>query len=185
MKSVKELARSSTITRSTKRLLFACCCSAALATVPALAQESADADEDEVAVLDKVVTTGSLVRRSTFQGKSPLQVVDRSQFTAEGAGNVTDIAKNLTVNTNSLFQNETGDLIGTSQFNIRGLGVGSTLTLINGRRGGKSATTDTDGNQFFDINQLPLSMIQRVDVQTDGASATYGRRWRCGQHYHP
>lgn len=174
MKSVSKLARSRTITQSTRQALLACCCSAAFISMPALAQDEASPEEDEVAVLQKVVTTGSLVRRSTFQGKSPLQVVDRSQFTAEGAGNVTDIAKNLTVNTNSLFQNETGDLIGTSQFNIRGLGVGSTLTLINGRRGGKSATTDTDGNQFFDINQLPLSMIQRVDVQTDGASATYG-----------
>jgi outer membrane receptor protein involved in Fe transport len=48
------------------------------------------------------------------------------------------------------------------------------LTLINGRRGGISTVADGGGNQFFDINQLPMSMIEKVEFLTDGASAVYG-----------
>jgi iron complex outermembrane receptor protein len=46
--------------------------------------------------------------------------------------------------------------------------------LINGRRAGKSPLSDNLGNQFYDLNQLPLSMVKSVDIQTDGASAIYG-----------
>ncbi|MBU3020465.1 TonB-dependent receptor plug domain-containing protein [Aestuariibacter sp. A3R04] len=56
-----------------------------------------------------------------------------------------------------------------SQFNIRGLGPGSTLILINGRRAGIAPVATNLGNQFFDINQLPLAMIERIDFLTDGA----------------
>lgn len=137
---------------------------------PALAQEA----EDETKVQDTIVVTGSLIKRDGYDDRSPVQVIDREEFDAQGFATVTDIARNLTVNSGSVLVAETGDLTGVAQFNIRGLGLGSTLTLINGRRGGISPVSDGGGNEFFDINQLPLSMIQRIDFQTDGASATYG-----------
>jgi iron complex outermembrane receptor protein len=124
--------------------------------------------------IEEVLVTGSHIRRSGYDGRSPIQVIDRDQMIAEGASTIIDVAKNLTVNTGSFITQETGGLIGTAQFNVRGLGTGSTLTLINGRRAGKSATADGNGNQFFDVNQLPLMMIERMDVQVDGASAIYG-----------
>ena len=129
---------------------------------------------EEGSIEEEVVVTGSLIRSTGFNENSPVQLVDREEFTGFAADTVVDIAKNLTVSGGSEFQNETGSLIGTSQFNIRGLGLGSSLTLINGRRGGISAVADGGGNQFFDINQLPLAMIERIDILTDGASATYG-----------
>tara|TARA_R110002073_G_scaffold225099_5_gene385887 strand:- start:1065 stop:3863 length:2799 start_codon:yes stop_codon:yes gene_type:complete len=124
--------------------------------------------------IDEVVVTGSYIKRSGYDGKSPIQVFDKEKLSAMGAQNMIDVANNLTINSGSRFTNETGSLTGTSQFNIRGLGTGSTLTLINGRRGGIATVADAFGNQFFDVNQLPLAMIERIDFQTDGASATYG-----------
>lgn len=131
-------------------------------------------EEAEMLSMDEVVVTGSHIKRSGYSGKSPIQIFDREKMSAIGAQNLIDVANNLTVNSGSRFTNETGSLTGTSQFNIRGLGTGSTLTLINGRRGGIATVADGFGNQFFDINQLPLAMIKRIDFQTDGASATYG-----------
>jgi iron complex outermembrane receptor protein len=124
--------------------------------------------------IEEVVVTGSNIQRSGFAAVSPVQVVNREDMLSEGAKTITDFAINLPVNVGSEFQTESGALIGTAQFNLRGLGLGSTLTLINGRRGGVSAVADGGGNQFFDINQLPMSMIERVDFLTDGASAVYG-----------
>jgi iron complex outermembrane receptor protein len=143
----------------------------ALLAQPVYAQGESEESEP---VIEEIVVTGSHIRRSGYETRSPIQIIDRDQMMAEGASTVIDIAKNLTVNTGSFITQETGGLIGTAQFNVRGLGTGSTLTLINGRRAGKSATADGNGNQFFDVNQLPLMMIERIDVQTDGASATYG-----------
>ena len=135
-----------------------------------------EAVEEQAATppVEEVLVTGSLLRQSQYEQKSPVQVLKREDFEVSAPDTINDIAKNLTISGGAEFQNETGNLIGTSELNIRGLGLGSSLVLINGRRGGVSAVADGGGNQFFDINQLPLSMIERMDVLTDGASATYG-----------
>jgi iron complex outermembrane receptor protein len=135
-----------------------------------VSQEAKDKKDDLV----EVIVTGSYIRRDSFDNATPITVVDREAIVNEGASTILDVARYLPVNTGSILYQEAGNLVGTSQFNLRGLGLGSTLTLINGRRAGKSAIADDGGNQFFDINQLPLSMIERMDVQTDGASAIYG-----------
>ncbi len=151
---------------------------ALVANVPAVhAQEqteSAGGGRVEAPHVEEVVVTGSLLKRSAYAEKSPIQILSREDFETFAPDTFNDIAKNLTISGGAEFQNETGNLIGMSQLNIRGLGLGSSLVLINGRRGGVSTIADGGGNQFFDINQLPLSMVERVDVLTDGASATYG-----------
>ena len=105
-------------------------------------QESTNNDVEEI------VVTGSNIQRSGYTAISPVQVKNRDEMLAEGAKTITDFAINLPVNIGSEFQTESGDLIGTAQFNLRGLGLGSTLTLINGRRGGISTVADGGGNQF-------------------------------------
>jgi iron complex outermembrane receptor protein len=125
--------------------------------------------------VEKIVVVGSHIRRaSNFESKQPVQIVGQVDIARIGASQPIDLLKELTVNTGSRASDETGDSNGSSQINIRGLGFGSTLTLVNGRRAGISAISDTSGNEFVDINQFPLSMIKRIDVLTDGASAIYG-----------
>lgn len=131
--------------------------------------------QSDTTILEEVTVTGSHVRRdSSFENKQPVQIVGQDDIGRIGASQPIDLLKELTVNSGSRASDETGNSNGTSQVNIRGIGFGSTLTLVNGRRAGISAISDASGNDFVDINQFPLSMIERIDVLTDGASATYG-----------
>ncbi len=132
---------------------------------PVLAQEDG---------IEEITVTGSHVRRSEYSGRAPIQVVDAQAIELIGAAQPVEVLKALTVNSGSQFYNETNDRAGVSQFNIRNLGLGSTLTLINGRRAGVAAVADASGTDFVDINQFPLAMIERIEVLTNGASATYG-----------
>lgn len=129
------------------------------------------ADDDD---LEEVIVTGSYIKRSSFEGSKPIQVIDQETIKRTGATQPVDVLKELTVNSGSQFYNETNNRAGTAMFNIRNLGLGSTLTLINGKRGGVAAVADDTGTDFLDINQFPISMIERIEVLTDGASALYG-----------
>lgn len=144
----------------------------AVSAAAAGAQERSSRAADRA--VEEIVVTGSLIRRDGYDQRVPVQVVDREDIELAGHANVIDIARDLPVNAGSELTQETGDLLGVAQFNLRGLGLGSTLTLLNGRRAGISAVADGGGNEFVDINQFPLSMIERIEIQTDGASATYG-----------
>lgn len=140
-------------------------------TIPAYAQEASPPSGEQI------VVTGSRVKRDSFQGTSPVEVMGQEAIEQTGAPTITDIVKNLTINTGSEF-NESFDTArqttGTSQVNLRGLGLNSTLTLVNGRRTTLSATAASDGSTFVDINQYPLLMVERIEVLKDGAAAIYG-----------
>ncbi|GAC21198.1 TonB-dependent receptor domain-containing protein [Paraglaciecola arctica] len=143
--------------------------SAAFSTAPSVfAADTADKRVERISV------TGSLIRRADLEESMPVTVFDKEMIEITGAQNMIDIANNLTMNSGSRFTNEEARIAGTSQFNIRGLGPGATLTLINGRRAGIAPVATNLGNQFFDINQLPIAMIERIEFLTDGASSTYG-----------
>lgn len=152
--------------RKYKATALAAAVAAALGTAPpALAQEEA---------IEEVIVTGSHIRRTEYEGRAPIQIVDAATIELSGAAQPVDVLRELTVNRGSQFYNETNDRAGVAQFNIRNLGLGSTLTLLNGKRAGVAPVADDSGTDFVDINQYPIAMIQRIEVLTDGASATYG-----------
>lgn len=138
-----------------------------------LAQNSTDAAAtDEI---EEVVVTGSnILRKRDYDTPSPIQTLGLEEVGAAGAGQVQDLLRVLSVNTGSELSNSQSQRQGVSQFNLRGLGVAGTLTLINGRRAGISPVAQDDGSLFTDINQYPVNMIGKVEVLTDGSSATYG-----------
>ncbi|MEL7488400.1 MAG: TonB-dependent receptor, partial [Pseudomonadota bacterium] len=95
-----------------------------------------------------------------------------------GAQNIGDLTQTLTINSgaqnnpDAFTQNAT---TGTSNINLRGLGVGSTLVLLNGKRQVLSGSPTNDGINFVDTSSLvPLIAIDRVEYLLDGASALYG-----------
>lgn len=149
----------------------------AIGVLAAVTPGTAIAQVNGPAVADQVVVTGSRVKRDSFEGTSPVEVLGQTEIDRTGAPTITDIIKNLTINTGSEF-NESFDTArqttGTSQVNLRGLGLNSTLTLVNGRRTTLSATAASDGSTFVDINQYPLLMVDRIEVLKDGAAAIYG-----------
>ncbi len=124
--------------------------------------------------IEEVVVTGSHIRRSGFEGRAPIQIVDAETIAKLGVNQPVEVLKDLTVNSGSQLYNETNSVAGSAMFNIRNLGLGSTLTLINGRRAGVAPAADATGTDFVDINQFPIAMFERIEVLTDGASATYG-----------
>ena len=135
-----------------------------------------DSSEETERTLEEITVTGSLIRsrRKDFETPSPVQTIGRKEIADTGAFQVQDIFKGLTANSGSQIANRQNALQGLSQFSLRGLGIGSTLTMINGRRAGLAPITDSSGQLFTDSNQFPVNMIERVEVLTDGASSTYG-----------
>lgn len=143
----------------------------------AMAQDvSGDGSQAEEDTGNVIIVTGSNIRSRSqdFNTASPVQTVGEQQIADTGAVQVQDIFKGLTANSGSQTSNRQNALQGLSQFSLRGLGVGSTLTLINGRRAGLAPITDSSGQLFTDSNQYPVNMIERIEVLTDGASSTYG-----------
>lgn len=145
--------------------------SSALAQTVSTAQQAAE--------IEQIVVTGSYIRRNAQQDSaSPLATVGQEQLADAGIATVTDLFKGLTINTGSQFNSNafTQQLTtGTSQVNLRGLGLGSTLVLLNGRRQTTAATAANDGSTFVDINSLvPTLAIERVEILKDGAAALYG-----------
>ena len=129
--------------------------------------------------IEEIVVTGSFIKRTQQSDvASPIDVVDLDDLSAEASFNASDIILNLTTNSGAQNQsdgfNQTNS-IGTTNVNLRGLGVSSTLTLLNGRRQTLSAATTLSGDQFIDLNSLvPTIAINQVEVLKDGATSLYG-----------
>ena len=158
--------------RSAAPLAAAVC--AALTAAPALAQsQSSEQAAEEMIVL------GTYIKRpSQFDAPSPVVVLSADDLAATGANKISDVIERLTINTGSqdnpdaFTQNQT---TGTSNVNLRGLGVSSTLVLVNGRREVQSAAATDRGENFVDTSALPpMIALQQVEVLKDGATALYG-----------
>lgn len=128
--------------------------------------------------IEEVVVTGSFIRGSALDAPSPVQVIDRSSIESQGASAIWDVVRNLEINQGSdtnVNGGGSGDsLAGTASVNLRNLGGNSTLTLINGKRFTPAAAVSSSGQEFVDLNSIPLVMTDRIEVLTDGGSALYG-----------
>ena len=145
-----------------------------LASFSTLAQDQESTPAPEP-VIEEIVVVGSLIkRRVVYEGRAPVQTLDAKLFESVGAAQSVDILRSLTANTGSYHATQQNYLQGVSQFSLRGVGLSSTLTLINGRRVGFAPVSNDVGQSFFDINSLPVLLIERVEILRDGASATYG-----------
>ncbi|MGD8862892.1 MAG: TonB-dependent receptor [Myxococcales bacterium] len=146
----------------------------------AAAEDATFSDEggEDIAVggdVEEIVVTGSRVKRTTYSLPSSVQVISREDLEMSGADNMADVVKYLAINSGSNFNsNVSTAAAGTAQFNLRGLGLNSTLVLLNGRRLVQSAAVSTNGNNFVDVNSIPLQMVERIEVLKGGASAIYG-----------
>lgn len=128
------------------------------------------------ASLDEVVVTGS--RLAGASRLAPIEVLDRRLVAAGASSDPARLVGLLSANSGSeaqIDQLNQPQTSGTAQFNLRNLGLGSTLILVDGLRWTSSAVVATDGSAFTDINSLvPMIALARVEVVKDGASAIYG-----------
>ena len=124
--------------------------------------------------LEEIVVTGTSIR-GVYPESSPLQVYTIDEIRSTGATTVEQFFDRLPMNVNTLRTNGTtassveSNERGVNGIDLRGLGVGTTLVLVNGRRLAPSSEGRTT-----DISLIPLSAVERVEILTDGASAIYG-----------
>ena len=138
---------------------------------------AAPADQEQATNIDKITVVGSRIKRAEIEGPAPVVIISREDIDREGFQTVGDMLQTLSQNTTGSF---TGDLA-TSGFspnaqvvNLRGLGPGYTLTLINGRRPAQYPQPYNRDNNVVNVKAIPSSIIERVEVLTGGASAIYG-----------
>ena len=151
---------------------FKSLCSVALlfSAFAVVAQESTDSVEE-------VIVTGSYIKGSATDGASPVEIIGRDTIEDLGATSVADITRNISVNSGSENNADSftqGSTQGTSNINLRGLGLSSTLVLVDGRRHTIAAGTANDGSVFVDTNAIPVIALERVEVLKEGAAAVYG-----------
>ena len=157
--------------------------STAFVTAPAMAQDDADTDtssildEDADDTVDEVVVTGSRLKRDTYSSISPLQVITGQVSREIGLIDPGTILQESTaasgVQVDLTFQGFVLDNgPGATTIDLRGLGAGRTLLLINGRRVSPAGVEGAPVSP--DTTLLPGSLVQQYDVLLDGASSVYG-----------
>ncbi|MEM1052184.1 MAG: TonB-dependent receptor [Pseudomonadota bacterium] len=150
-----------------------------LAPQAALAQDSDTDTSVSETEGNTILVTGSRIRRqSQADLASPLATLGSENISDIGAQNIADITQTLTINSGAQNNPDAftqGGTTGTSNINLRGLGVASTLILLNGKRQTLSSAPTNDGINFVDTASLvPLIAVDRVEILKDGASSLYG-----------
>jgi outer membrane receptor protein involved in Fe transport len=142
-----------------------------------------DDDEDgqqqssEQQSLDKIEVVGSRIKRAEVEGPSPVTIITADQLEKEGFVTVFDALETITQNTGSV-QNELNSAGGFtpngSPVNLRGLGPGRTLLLINGRRAADYPFPYNGQSNFQNFGNVPTAAVERIEILSGGASAIYG-----------
>ncbi len=124
---------------------------------------------------DTIVITGSRIVRDGFQAPTPLQVLTETDIqNSSPTNNIADFVNQLpalaasTRPSNSRLELSNG-IAGINALNLRSLGTVRTLVLVDGRR-----SVGSTANGIVDVNTIPQSLVERVEVVTGGASAAYG-----------
>lgn len=161
-----------------------------LAAQPAFAQNQA---EEAPVVLDPVdqnavesapsnetiFVTGSRIRRTEFNNPDPIAIIDPDLAQAQGQFSTADMLQSspiasgsaqITSVISSAFVTDGG--VGAETISLRGLGANRTLVLLNGRRAGPAGTRGAVS--AFDLNVLPQTIVERIEILKTGASSVYG-----------
>ncbi|WP_198156845.1 TonB-dependent receptor [Aquincola tertiaricarbonis] len=126
----------------------------------------------------RVEITGSAIKRLDAEGPAPVDVFTRKDIARTGATTVSELVKSIS----ALEIDDQGEMTqgspsgsGASNLQMRGLSERNILILLNGRRLPVAAIQDGSGSgAAVDVNNIPLSAIERVEILKDGGSAIYG-----------
>ena len=160
---------SNTTLRHAVRSALALGAVASMATSPV-----AYAQEDDVKDLGSVQRTGSRLSRADIETAAPVTVIDRDDIDLSGDTTVAEVLQTSVFNSFGSFRATSGFANGQASVNevsLRGLGSDRTLILLDGRR---IASTGGSAGAAQNLNQIPLAMVERIEILRDGASAIYG-----------
>ena len=135
----------------------------------------------ETQVMESFIVTGSNIRRVEQETVLPVTVIDIEEFDLRGASTMSEMFESLSQSAppalselNVVGQDARGDNV---SIDLRGLGSGSTLTLINGRRMAPHPISQAESGTptlAANINSVPSALLARTEILRDGASAIYG-----------
>lgn len=138
---------------------------------------AAETKSEAPPAMDSVQVMGSRIKRLDHEPVAPVFTIDREEIEQMGFESLGEVVRHLPLSNGTSVDPQfvTGFATGATSLNLRGLGVNSTLVLVNGRRaapyglpGGSGFTT------LFDFNSVPLAAIDRIEILKEGASAIYG-----------
>lgn len=137
------------------------------------------ADQADGGGIDTVTITATHSRDTTvINSTSPIQVIDGDELRSTGAGSVAQALQYLVPSFN-FPQSESNARIVPTGASLRGLAPDDTLVLVDGKRRTENAVVKNStgifhGSMAVDLNVIPTSAIERIEVLTDGASSQYG-----------
>jgi len=144
-----------------------------LSMVFAFSTTTFSADEDEAEdTVEEVIVTGSRIARAEVDGASPIIAVTAEDIRATGEMSLAEVLRQSNVNSFGSFQPSSGSTAQSqATISLRGAGAGRTLVLMDGKR---MAGSPSYGGVANNINSIPFSAVERVEILTDGGSALYG-----------
>ena len=159
--------------RATRRHILCVSVAGVLATAAAVPAAFA---QEAATNLDRITVTGSNIPRTNTETPSPVQVVTRQEIDRTGKSTVAEYLQTLTSDGAGSIPKSFGNGFagGGAGISLRGLGAGSTLVLLNGRRMATYGLADDGQKVFTDLSTIPLDAVERIDILKDGASAIYG-----------
>jgi iron complex outermembrane recepter protein len=163
--------------RNFRRTLVAACSCAAVS--PVFAQSAAAPDAAaSAAKMQRVEITGSRIKQIDIESASPIQVISRDDIRKSGVTSVQELLHNMTassagVNTPTDISATNSFAPGASQASLRNLGSQATLVLLNGRRLPTFPLPDFQVT-FANLDTIPITAVERVEVLKVGGSAIYG-----------
>ena len=151
------------------------------------AQQTADTGQEEdgdqqAKTLDKVEVTGSRIKRAEIEGPSPIITITAEDIKKQGYSTVGEALRTLAVNNGANeagespdnFLNLSSTVPDASFLNLRGMGVGYQLVLLNGKRMTEYAASSGAASTGVSIGSIPAAAVARIEVLNGGASAIYG-----------
>ena len=137
----------------------------------AFAQDSSE-QQQQATTLDRIEVTGSRIKRAEVEGPNPITVISRADMDAAGEISVADFLRNNVYNSFGSTREASGSATGSqATISLRGLGSAYTLVLLDGRRMTTSAALDGGA---ANINMIPTSAVERIEILREGAGAVYG-----------
>ena len=138
---------------------------AMLAGPAAFAQTAAT----EAAEAETIVVTGSLIKNPNLERATPVSVTTAADIELRGTNNAEAVLREIPGVVPSIGSSVNNGNGGASFVNLRGLGSNRNIVLLDGNR-----LTPAELQGRFDLNNIPVALLERVDVLTGGASTTYG-----------
>lgn len=150
--------------------------------IPAAAQERGG---DDTQVLQAVEVTGSRIKKAEIEGQTPILTITSKDIEATGLGSIGDVIQRLSVSGSSLntkfnsagnfgFPPDGGGVgSGSTTISLRNLGAKRTLILVDGLRWVNESSA-SGVSAAVDLNTIPASIVDRIEILKDGASSLYG-----------